>query len=290
MLDEAHSPAVGSLIQDTVEAGSLVQLRIAPGRMICRIGPAWAVLAGAVAVGVPLSAADVLLRLAAAVVLADLLWGVLRRVIPDRPSPDGTTVRRLPSVPYGHPDAPLTRFLQAVGTGEQAAAVPWLGWVSGLVFALALSLLLGVYALALTFLAVAVMLLARALALRGSRPALCLALLDVALPGLLGAMLVWPKAGAGPWLGLALAFTLLQWGWHRARLSAGLRPVGVWVGQVAVLAMLILLQQPAACVVCALLFAPPMWWLARRLEVGVALLRGLPWWWAALLLTAWVVR
>jgi hypothetical protein len=174
--------------------------------------------------------------------------------------------------------------------GEQTAAVPWLGWVSGLVLALALGLLLNVYALLLTLFAVAVILLARALVGRGSHPALCLAILDVALPWALGAALVWSASGAGVGLALALAFTLLQWGWHRARLSAGLRPVGIWVGQVAVTWALILLRQPWACAACILLFAPPIWWLARRVELEVALVRGLPWWWAAMLLAALIVR
>ena len=76
--------------QSGVEAGPLMQLHLAPSRMLWRIGPAWAVVAGAVAAGVALGDAVSLLRLAAAVILADLIWGILRRIIPDSPGIEGT--------------------------------------------------------------------------------------------------------------------------------------------------------------------------------------------------------
>ena len=56
------------------------------------------------------------------------------------------------------------------------------------------------------------------------------------------------------------------------------------------LGALILLRQPWAVAVAALLFAPPTWWLARRGEAEVALARALPWWWASMLAVAAIVR
>jgi hypothetical protein len=295
MLDEARV-ATDNTRQCGIEVGSLVQLRIASGRMLWRIGPAWAVVAGTLTSGAPLLATDALLRLAAAIVLADLLWGILRRVVPDKPASNGTTFRWSSSLPYGRSDAPLARLLQMVGTGEQTAAVPWLGWVSGLFFALALSLLLGGPVLLLTLFVVGLVFLARALVERKRGPALCLALLDVGIPWLLGAAVVKPDAGDAMqlWLGqailLAAAFTVLQWGVYRARFSAGRRLVGLWLGQLLLVGALIVLREPWAVAVAVLLLAPPIWWLARRAEREAGMTRSLPWWWAAMLSVAMIVR
>ncbi len=160
-----------------------------------------------------------------------------------------------PSLPYGHGDAPLARFLQTIADGQRSATAPWLGWLSGLVLAAALSLLLGTPVLLMTTLAVGLILLARALLRCGRYPALCLALLDVALPWAAGAALVWP-IGDGEtrrWLLqigiLAAAFTALQWGVYRARFSAGRHTVLLWLGQIMVLGVLIALRQPWAVAV-----------------------------------------
>ena len=295
MLDEAQQVSgVGG--QGTVDAGPLVQLHIAPSRTFWRIGPAWAVVGGAVAAGIGLGDAGTLLRLAAAVVLADLAWGILRRIIPDSPGFAGTVPPAAPSLPYGRGDAPLARFLQMIAVGERSAAAPWLGWLGGLAFAVVLSLLLGRPILVLSAAAVGLILLARALMRRGHSPAMCLALLDVALPWVLGAALVWPGVGGEvrPWLWqagiLAAAFTVLQWGVHRARFSAGQRPVGLWLGQMVLLGALIALQLPWAVAIAALLLAPPTWWLARGDLGGAALARSLPWWLASMLSVAAIAR
>jgi hypothetical protein len=89
---------------------------------------------------------------------------------------------------------------------------------------------------------------------------------------------------------LAAAFTILQWGLYRVRLSAGRRLVALYVGQAMLLGVLILLGQPRAVAVVALLLAPPIWWLARQGEAEVALARALPWWWASMLAVAAIVR
>jgi hypothetical protein len=271
-------------------------LHLAPSRMLWRIGPAWAVVAGAVAAGAPLGNAISLLRLATAVILADLVWGILRRIIPASPGTEGTASLVAPSLPYGSSVAPLARFVQMTAADPQAVPAPWLSWLSGLVLAAVLSLLLFAPALLVSALVVGLILLTRALFRSAQRPALCLAFLDVAFPWVLGAALVWPevKGEAPSWFlqtaMLAAGFTILQWGFYRARLSAGRRLVALYAGQVVLLGVLILLRQPGAVAVAALLFAPPIWWLARRNEAEVALARGLPWWWASMLLVAAIVR
>ena len=294
MLDE-RLPVSGACAQSSVDAGPLMQLHIAPSRTLWRIGPAWAVVAGAVAAGAPLGNADTLLRLAAAATMADLIWGILRRIIPDSPRSDRTVTPTVSSVPYGHSDAPLAGFLQTIAVGERSATAPWLGWLGALALTVALSLLLGTPMLLISTLAVGLIFLTRALLQRGYCPALCLAFLDVMLPWVLGAALVWPDMNGEVrrwvWLGiLATAFTVLQWGLYRARFSAGQRMVGLWLGQMILLGALIALRQPWAVALTALLLAPPTWWLARRAGADAALARSLPWWWASMLSVAAIVR
>ena len=280
--------------QAVAETGPLVHLDLSPSRMLWRISPAWAVVAGAVAAGAPLGNAVSLLRLATAIILADLIWGILRRIIPASPGTEGTERLVAPSLPYGSNAAPLARFMQMTAGDPQASRGSWLSWLSGLALTAVLSILLGASALLISALAVGLILLTRALFRSAQRPALCLALLDVALPWVLGAALAWPVAeGATLFLQtvvLAAAFTLLQWGIYRARLSSGWRLGALYVGQVMLLGVLILLRQPGAVAVTALLLAPPIWWLARPNEAEVALARGLPWWWASMMLVAASVR
>jgi hypothetical protein len=297
MLDDMHS-MVDAGHESSIEAGPLVQAHIVVGRTLWRIGPAWSVLAGALAAGVPLTTSDTLLRLAAAVVLADLAWGTLRKFIPAQPARVEARVAALPSAPYAHPAAPLTRFLQALTAGHSEGAVAsgmaWQSLLAGLVLTAALSLLLGRAALILSAVAIGVTWLAWALARRGNRPAFGLALLDVALPWGVGSLLAWrgpgALAGLGPAALLAMAFTVLQWGSHRARLADGLRFGGLWLGQASVLVGLAVLHQPWALAVTATLFAPPTWWLARRAGASGALVLSMPWWWAAMLFAAAAVR
>jgi len=199
-------------------------------------------------------------------------------------------------LPYGRSEAPLARFMQIIASGHHGSATPWLSWLGGLTLTVALSLLLGAPALLISATAVLLIFLTRALFWRGYCPAFCLALLDVALPWALGALLVRPNVEGETfvWLVqmgmLAAAFTALQWGLHRARFSAGRRLVVLYVAQGMLLGTLILLRQPWAVAVAALLLAPPTWWLARRGEAEAALVRGLPWWWASMLSVAAFVR
>ncbi len=262
-------------------AGPLVRLHIVPSRWIWRIGPAWAVLAGALAAGAPVLAADALFRLAAAVILADLLWGALRQSAPVQPGQ--ATVQPAPSVlPYARPDAPLATFLAGLA-GHQGDPLwaPWQGLLLSLALIGALSVLLGPAAMLLS--AAALLAWGGWRAVGGA--ALGDAVLDVALPWLLGASLAGSAAFAWPVWALAGAFTLLQWGALRAQeRSAAL----AWLGQGAVLAALIALRQPWALAGIAVLLAPAAWWLAARRPGAVA--HALPWWWAAMLIAALTTR
>jgi len=299
MLDDAHPTSVSSGAS-TLEVGPLVQLHIDVARMPWRIGPAWSVLAGALAAGASLATADAWLRLIAAVILADLAWGVLRKLVSTDPQ---VVIRQAPSLssaPYARPTAPLTRFLLALAVSQQGSAdgvrAALQSLLAGLVFAGALSLLLGIPAMILSALAGFVLWLAWALLRHGNRPAFCLALLDVGLPWLVGASLTWRNLDAVllsrmlPTLVLAIMFTVLQWGLQRARLSEGAPTGGVWLGQVLVLVTLVGLRQTWALGLVAVLFAPPAWRLLRCTQADRALAFSLPWWWAAMLLTAVAVR
>ena len=296
-MSEQMQPLSDAGGQGMAETGPLVHLHFAPSRMLWRIGPAWAVVAGAVAAGASLGNAVSLLRLATAVILADLVWGILRRIIPDSPGTEGTASLRTPSLPYGRSDAPLARVMQTVASGQHASTAPWLGWLGGLALTVVLSLLLGAPMLLISAAAVGLIFLTRALFRQW-----LLALPSAWRFWMSGSRGLWGQRWSGRmWLErrrvwflqmgmVAAAFTVLQWGLYRARFSAGRRLVALYFGQVMLLGTLVLLRQPWAVAVAALLLAPPTWWLARRGEAEVALARALPWWWASMLAVAAIVR
>lgn len=267
-------------------AGPLVRLHIAPSRTFWRIGPAWSVLAGALAAGTPLLAPDALFRLAAAAVLADLLWGALRQFV-SAGRGDAPTAAPPALLPYARADAPLATFLAGLGAWEgETPRAPWQALLLGLVLAAAVSALLGAVAVLLTLIALLILVLMRGWTQRTGGAALGDALLDVALPWLLGAALAgW---GAVSWqvLVLAGAFSLLHWGVLRR--AQGGRAILAWLGQGAIVAALVAVQRPWGVAGVASLLAPPAWWLA--LPRGGGLIRALPWWWAAMLLAALAVR
>ena len=280
-------------------AGPLIGLSVSIGPSVWRIGPAWAVLAGALASGVPLLGDDMPLRLVGAAILADSVWGVLWRLT----AADDT--ERLDKsagddhLPYFQPQSPAGRALGMLH--DIAPGVSWRELMAALVLTGVLGLLLGVSTLVLSVVTYAVILWAWALGRAGKQPALCDALLSVGLPWLLGLLLArdavqWPVAMPLllPGVVMGVAFTTLQWGAHRAYLSLGSRMFVVWLGQAAVVVALIGLDQPWALVlVVALLLPPAMWlWRSRALAMGVdrALRQSGPWWLAAMLLSAVALR
>ncbi len=300
-------------------------MRLAVSRAVFRLGPAWSVVAGAVAVGALRPDAAALLRVLTAAVLADLAWGAIRQVIPVVPVAVSLTVppaRVAPAagmLPYAQPDAPLARWLAAltpvhpldmVFLAESGASAPatrvqtgaWQGVlvVGGLAFVL--SLLLGWPAVMLTVVVLATIWTAAAIARSGELPALAHALLDVGWPWLLGVTLaaseLADRTGGGAWaavhpaLLLAAAFTVLQWGMYRGRRNAQLQPsvtpALAWCGQLAVIGVLVGLRQPWAVAFVAALLAAPSFWLARVRPGTWA--GAMPWWWAASFVAAFALR
>ncbi len=300
-------------------------MRLAVSREVFRLGPAWSVVAGAVAVGALRPDAAGLLRVLTAAALADLAWGAIRQVIPIVPVvvsltvPSAQPAPMVGMLPFAQPDAPLARWLTAltpahpldsVSAGEPGVFAPtpqvsmgaWQGVlvIGGL--ALILSLLLGWPAVALTLVALATIWMAAATARRGEFPALAHALLDVGWPWLLAMSLAAGELagaeGSAVWTAvrpgvlLAAAFTTLQWGMYRGRYAAqsqqGGRPVLIWFGQFAVLAVLIAMRSPWAVACVAALLAAPSFWLTR---VRPGTWTGtMPWWWAVSLVAAFAVR
>ncbi len=276
-------------------AGPVIGLRIWVGPDLWRIGPAWAVLAAAVASAASLTAGAFLLRLIGAAFLADSVWGVVWRMT-SLPSAEesGLPVEAV-RLPYYQPTGPAGRLLQFLR--RVIADASWRELFASVAAALILSVLLGVPALLLTLVAWAVALWGWFLAQMGRQPAACDALLNVGLPWLLGWTLALPESAlwrptAIPFATLApgLAFTVLGWGARRAFLSSGRRSVGLWLGQAAVIAVPIGLQNPIASIVVTLLLLPPAWliWQGRLTDtdLGQALSYSGPWWLAAMLVSA----
>ncbi len=281
------------------ETGPLIHLSAAFSGRPWRIGPAWAVLAGALAGGAGLTSGDALLRFAGAVVLADSAWGLLWRLTAGGVS--GSVERDSPAamLPYAQPDAPLARALMRL---QRMSAGAWHELPIALALTGGLSLLMGQAALVLS-LAVLVVAFVAWLALeRDARPALAFALLSVGLPWNLGVTLAHPQLALtgqavtqlGPSLALAAAFTILQWGVQRAAYTDCSTGRGIWLGEAAVLVALILLRQPWAAAVTAMLSLLPSWWIisARSDVTSLALRasRSAPWWWAAMLVAAMALR
>jgi len=307
MLDAAQAgTGPGEREKLPVGVGPLVELQVSLSNNLWRIGPAWAVLAGALASGAPLSGGDALLRLVGAIGLVDSAWGMVWQLTAGcdgQVQVDGVALRVLPYARRHAPAARIASKLQGLTTKRTvsgASGVGWHGLAVGLALTLVLSLLLGSAALVLSLVALLVIFVAWLLAQRGVRPALWYALLSVGLPWALGVTLA-DRGGAAiltkgqvASLVLAAAFMVLHWGVMRAYLSGRSRARGVWLGQGTLLAVLVGLHQPWALAVVAGLLLLPVWWLLQAREMAadwpIVLARSAPWWWAALLLSAVALR
>ena len=272
------------------------------------MGPGWAVLAGALASGAPLLSGAEVLRLVGAVLLADPVWGMIAPVARQRV--DLVSPPVAPGIlPYAQAQAPLARLVSRLH--QEVGARHWSELTTGLAFAIGLSLLLGVPAMALSGLAFVVTSVARLWTQSRGHPALLHALWSLGLPWLLGmttalgrAEAVRPLSMAGSLL-FAAAFMALQAGVvHHAgagRLAAGQGTL--WLGQLSVLAASVAAQQPWITALSAVLFLPPSLWLLQRGTIvvtqtsdeGVAfgrvlLVRCAPWWLAAMMTAAVIQR
>jgi len=280
-------------------AGPLIGLGVSVGPGVWRIGPAWAVLAGALASGAPLLGDAVPLRLVGAAILADSAWGVLWRLTATDDTDRANQLAEDDHLPYFQPQSPAGRAIGMLR--DIAPGASWRELTTALALTGVLSLLLGVPALVLSVVAYAVILWAWALGRAGKQPAVCDALLNVGLPWLLGLVLArdavqWGGAAPVvlPGVMMGIAFTTLQWGTRRAYLSNGSRMFAVWLGQAAVLLALIGVGQLWVLVLAAALLLPPAMWLWRSRAVATGVERALrqsgPWWLAAMLLSAVALR
>lgn len=293
-------------VQPATDVGPLIGLRIWIGPGIWRIGPAWAVLAGALTSGAALSADAMPLRLVGAALLADSMWGVLWRMTALAPATQADPPAETIGLPYYRQTSPAGRFLRPLQRISGGAGWPEL--FASLAAALILGLLLGAPALILTAAAWAITLWSWLLIQAGRRPAAGDALLNVGLPWLLGWAIATPaipvaaaqlldgvheplrSMNAPSGLLLGLAFVIQEWGIRRTSLAQGQRLIGFWVGQAAVPVALIGLHQAPIVIVVAALLLPGAWlfWRVGRGQVAlaVALSHSGPWRLAAMLTAA----
>lgn len=253
-----------------------------------RIGPAWAVIAGALSLPVGEWDGAVVLRVLAALLLADPIWGTFWHspaLTAPAATPPATRDAERGPLPFTAADSPaarLTAWLQREPTGAVA------GWPVALLLALVLSLALGPPALGLTVVVIGLGLLRLVWTHHGRpAPALLDASLAVGLPWLVGVTVVVPLSP--PAVLLAAAFALLMWGVLRFAQGRPHARAGIILGQAALLALLVGQGRPlAAGLVAACCLAP--WWLlawSPGTPAGSRALRAIqPWLLAALLLSA----
>lgn len=277
----------------------MIRVIFRPAASWLRIGPAWAVLAGALIL--PLGEWDVtvLLRVLTALLLADPIWGafwqVRRAAVPvDLESTYPVTTHR--PIPYAMPGSPVMRLAtwlrdESNSPGPSPAWHSVAGWPVALLFAWLLALSLGTTALVLTGIAVGLSLL-RLVWIRHAQPppAVLDAGLVVGLPWLMGMAVV----GGLPLPGVAqaTAFGLLVWGVLRAEQGLPHARTIIIIGQAVVLAVLVWCGQPLAAGLVGTCFLVPWWLLAwpPGTPAGARALAGAqPWFLVAMLLSV-VVR
>ena len=289
---------------------------VLPGRLIGLQGrlarPFWGVLGiGAVLCGALASDrfrwnGEDLLTLALALLLVDLAWGNLWALAAGtdwfRPLAEGwppAHPARMAAPPYTRPRSPAGRFFRwlnrLVGWWREAfwpvAGSALLGMAAAAALAAVLSLLLPDRLRLLNAVLVAVVGLGVAQRRRGRTSWGGEALVQVGL-GWLAGHLAFAEM-SGPSLILALAFALAAWGSLRA--AQKLRG-GLWLqngGQVVSAVLLVVLKEPlAAGVVALLLFGQVAMQPLLRLGGDPAriLRRAWPWLMAAMLTAAWAIR
>jgi hypothetical protein len=243
------------------------------------------------------------LRVVAAVVLGDLVWGVLRRYVSASAAGAQASARFDAFLPYAQPHAPISAFVRELSLDS----VDWRGALAGALLALGGGLLLGPPAFVLSVAAVLLTVVAWALARRGDTPAASFSLLDVFLPFALGLTAAgWSSYGgmapASAWqpLLVAAAFTVLQWGVLQCAAHAEQRRavIGLAFGALAVLVVQVGLGMPFAAGVSAVLLAPALYWLngdpgARGRSAGTPAATGAwaaPWLMLALFVASLALR
>jgi len=253
--------------------GPLLGLRLTASRHLLRLGPAWAVVAGAAAAGIRVDGA-VLLPLVGAVVIADAAWGAVwlplagatpalaaeHATAPGASSGDGARREQDAAAPEGWRLPYLQAGSPAARLGGALPQNAWHSICAGALLALGLGWLLGVPALLLSGVVLVLCGLLLYLALWGVHSALLHALLQVGLPWALGMTCAQPAgrleilAAAGV---IGGAFTVLDWAVQRMVWSVAPGPVGVWFGQAVVVAALAALHLPWTTAAVAALFVAP---------------------------------
>jgi hypothetical protein len=297
-------------------AGSLgrwIRLRLEPAGKLIALGPAWAVLCGAIASGRLGGDGRDLLALLLALLLAEPLLGGLWRVVVASPweawaaaSPSSDQRLALPPLPYtapGSPSARLTAWLSAwlarLGTASGAQLAQAVGEMVGLVIlALAVAIVLGwqIVALLLVALAIAVV---QAIGQRRGWWVTTVwpAIFDLGLAWLIGEGVFRELSlpGSGASLAVAGLYTIAYAGGLALTRGDVRRGLAVFAGaQGLVVALLIALQRPLHAGAVGLLLVPALLlatWLKRTSDGGAWLLqRTQLFWLLGMLVAALAIR
>jgi len=277
-----------------VEYGPLVVMRLWLTRPPLRIGPIWALLAGALASGALTWQFQELIRLLVLACLVDLIWGGLWLTLTTPEQGDwaeeGERPRFRPSLPYARPGSPVALLWGEAGN-DHPLTLLWRSGMPALLVMLVISAWLGSKAMLASLLAVVLCLIGWATAwLRGRPDAWAQAALTVGLPWGLGFWSHAPMTLTS--LGALLVWTL----WQRAALGITRGERLMWgllvLAQGAAVALLVWVQKPLWAAIMAILLVPT-WWRHLWSQWADRNLRGLAhvqiWWWLALLAMGWAL-
>jgi len=293
--------------------GRWTRLRLEPAGKLIALGPAWAVLCGAIASGRLGGSGRDLLTLALALLLAEPLLGGLWRVIVESPweawsaaAPTADQCLALPPLPYtapGSPSARLTAWLSELlarfRTASGAQLAQAVGELVGLaILALAVAIVLGRPIVALLIVALAIAVVQAIGQRRGWwGTTIWPAIFDLGLAWLIGEeafrALSLPESGAS--LAVAGLYTIAYAGGIALAGGDVRRGLAAFAGaQGLVVALLIALQRPLYAGAVGLLLLPPLLlaaWLGRAEGRGAWLLQRTQFFWlAGMLLAALAIR
>ncbi|NOZ26626.1 MAG: hypothetical protein GXP39_01050 [Chloroflexi bacterium] len=282
------------LRQWPVGGGPLIGMRLWLTRSFWRLGPGWAVLAGALASGALVWRSQDLLRLLLLVFLADPAWGGLWTILAERRHDTLDGDEWWPSttfaLPYLRPGSPAARLLGWAESDRSLVAAWRLGLPTLLATGL-VALILGREAVLATLLALSLCMIGWGTARLNGRPNTWVqASLTIGLPWVLGHLIYAPMTLAS--LGGGAAFTV----WQRAALEVENGNQRAWwllaLSQLGVVALLVGTRHPLWAAGVALASAPT-WWTYGRIgaeEGNSAVLAHVQsWWWVALLAAGWAL-
>ncbi len=297
-------------------AGSLgrwTRLRLEPAGKLIALGPAWAVLCGAIASGRLGGDGRDLLTLLLALLLAEPLLGGLWRVVVESPweawaatAPNGDQRLALPPLPYtapGSPSARLTAWLSDLlarfSTASGAQLAQAVGELVGLaILALAVAIVLGWPIVALLLVAVAIAMVQAIGQRRGWwGTTIWPAIFDLGLAWLIGEGIFRELSlpGSGASLAVAGLYTIAYAGGIALLRGDLRRGLAAFAGaQGLVVALLIALQRPLHAGAVGLLLVPSLLlatWLDRASDGGAWLLqRTQLFWLIGMLVAALAIR